>query len=277
MARLALAFSVRDPAGSGAAEALVSMAGGERVECPGAVVCYELAGGVRLGGYDEDTPFMEFLGSTPDPGAGAVVVLSRHSSESGARALTVHHTGNPTARVFGGEPGRLALSYPALSRALLGAYRDEAEARGLLGSYDLKLEATHHGPTGVPKPVVFIEIGSTPEEWRDQKAREAMAAAVLRVIERGVGECPAAAGFGGGHYPVKFTRIHLEGDYCMGHILAKYAFREGVSEDVIIQAMERTHPAPAEVALVEKKSLRSQERRWLEEVLSKAGYRVEYV
>ncbi len=276
--RVALAYSTRDPAGRGAARELASMLGAERHECPMARECLLLAGRIALAGFDEDTPFMEFLDETPDPGAEAVVVLSRHSSESGLKALTVHHTGNPTDRTFGGEPRTLAVAYPALSRALLRAYRDAAGEEGILGEYDLKLEATHHGPTRPHKPIVFIEIGSGPSEWSDARAHRAMALAVAHVLETGPSpDCVPAAGFGGGHYPVKFTKVHLDGEYCMGHIIPKYAVREGVDAGVVRQAVEKAYPQPARAALVEKKSLRSAERREIVSALEEIGVTVVYV
>ncbi len=276
--RFALAYSVRDPAGSGVARILLELVGGDRVECPHAVECHRLSNGVILAGFDADTPYMEFLSSTPDPEAEAVIVLSRHSSSSGAKTLTVHHTGNPTSNTFGGRPGELAIAYPSLSKALLAAYKAEAEEAGILGEYDLKLEATHHGPTTVTRPVVFIEIGSGPEEWRDPRARLAMARAVLRVIESGPARgCTPAAGYGGGHYPVKFTRLHFESEYCFGHILAKYAFREGLDSSVVRQSVEKTHPSPPRVAVVEKKSLKSSERKMLGGILEELGLEIVYV
>lgn len=275
--RLAIVYSTRDPAGSGAASRLAEMAGAAPAECPGARACLRLPTGHLLAGYEEDTINLEFLDETPDPGAEAVIVLSRHSASSGRPSLTTHHTGNPTGRTLGGEPRKLAVSAPPLSRALLRAYREEAEARGLLGEYEVTLEATHHGPTRPVKPIVFIEIGSTPDRWRDPRAQEAMAAAVLRVLREGVGDCNPAAGFGEPHYPIKFTRIHLDGDYCMGHIIPRYALQEGVTPEVIRQAIEKTWPRRPETALVHKKSVKSEARRHLIETLEGLGVSVELV
>ncbi len=276
--QLALAYSIRDPAGKGVAEVLLDLVGGEKAECPHATECYRLSNGVILGGFDADTPFMEMLSSTPDPGAEAVIVLSRHSSASGTKTLTVHHTGNPTTTTFGGRPKELAIAFPQLSRALLAAYKTAAKDAGILGEYDLKLEATHHGPTTVNRPVVFIEIGSGPEEWRDPRARLAMAKAVLSVIASGPArDCTPAVGYGGGHYPAKFTRMHLESEYCFGHILAKYVFREGLDPDVVRQSVMKNHPGLPKVAVVEKKSLKSLERKTLEGILGELGLEVVYV
>jgi D-aminoacyl-tRNA deacylase len=277
--RIALAYSTRDPAGAGAALVLRELWGGERAGCPGASECWRLEGlgGAVLGGFDADTIEMEFLDETPDPSADAVVVLSRHSASSGRPSLTTHHTGNPTASTLGGEPYTLAVSAPPLSRALLRRYRLEAERLGLLGEYEVTLEATHHGPTGPRKPIVFIEIGSTPDRWRDRRAHEAMAAAVAHTIRGGLEPCTPAVGFGETHYPQKLTRIHLDGDYCMGHIIPRYALAQGVPDTVLAQAVEKTWPEKPGVALIHKKSLRSRERSGLAAKLEALGLRVEMI
>ena len=276
--RLALVYSTRDPAGSGAAGLLAEIAGWERDKCPMAVECRRLRTGALLAGYDTEQVKFEFLDDTPDPLADAVIVLSRHASTSGRPTLTTHHTGNPTAEArLGGKPEKLAWSAPALSKLLLRLYSEEARERGLLEKYEISLEATHHGPTSNSKPLVFIEIGSTPREWTDPLAREAMASAVARALEEELPDCVPAAGFGGTHYPARFTRLHLESNYCMGHIIPKYAFAKGVPDHVIVQAVEKAWPRPAEVGLVERKSLRSADRRRVESILSGMGVPVEKI
>jgi len=272
--RVALAYSLRDPVGSSVAHLLVEMLGGDEARCEGAENCYVLPRNVLVGGYPVDTYQMEHLDSSPDPSADVVVVLSRHSASSGRPSLTTHHTGNPTGRTLGGDPYTLAVAAPPVSRMLLSLFREEAEARGLIEKYSVTLEATHHGPTSPSKPIVFIEVGSTPEEWRDPKALDAMATAVARFLEAGgVPECRIAAGFGEQHYPVKFTRIHLEGDYCMGHIIPRYALPD-TREEVFLQAVRNNWPGPAETAIIHKKSVKSALRSKLVGLLESEGLEV---
>jgi D-aminoacyl-tRNA deacylase len=119
---------------------------------------------------------------------------------------------------------------------------------------------------------VFIEIGSTPEEWRDPKAREAMALAVIDVIRmESLPSCKPVAGFGGSHYPIKFTKLHLDSEFCFGHIIPKYAFNIGVTESVIKQAIIKSYPKEAEIGVIEKKSLKSKDRKLVQEVLESMG------
>mgnify|MGYP001136811958 CR=1 FL=1 len=48
--------------------------------------------------------------------------------------------------------------------------------------YEVMYEATHHGPTDIPLPSCFIELGSTEKEWNDRIAARAVAQAVLDAL-----------------------------------------------------------------------------------------------
>lgn len=269
-ARIAIVYSTRDPAGKGSARKLLELAGNDQSgsACYKADTCFKLYGNAVLAGYTEETINMEFLDETPDPAADAIIVISRHRAEAGRRSLTVHHTGNPTSRTLGGEPFKLAVSYPQLAKTLFIYYREAAEETGLIRDYEVVLEATHHGPTRPRKPVVFIEIGSGPEDWVNEKAHETLAIALLKLLERrALVDCEPVSGYGGGHYPIKFTKVMYEDKYCLGHIIPKYAFKEGIPRDVIVQSLTNTYPYKPRRALIEKKSLRSSDRKNLLEVL----------
>ncbi len=278
MVRVAAAYSLRDPAGSGAARAFAELFGGERTEC-GAPECFEV-NGILVGGFNEDSINLEMLDEAPDPAADAVIVFSRHRSEAGRKSLTVHHPGNPTMEApLGGEPGVLARSYPALAKALLLGLNDAAEETGLRETHEVTLEATHHGPTRPGKAIVFVELGSVEEDWRNPRGWETLAIAVKRALETLESlNCRPAAGFGGGHYPVKHTRIQL-GDpgVCVGHVIPKYAFQQGLAEGAVRQALTKSFPGPAELAIVEKKSLKAAHRRLVEEEARALGVEIVYV
>lgn len=279
MARIAAAYSLRDPAGRGAARAFAELFGGVRADC-GAPECFEVDG-VLVGGFDEDSIALEMLDGAPDPSADAVVVFSRHRSEAGRKSLTVHHPGNPTMDApLGGEPGVLATSYPALAKLLLSSLARAAEETGLSETHEVTLEATHHGPTRPRKAIVFVELGSVENDWKNPRGWETLAIAVKTALDelaRGV-ECIPAAGFGGGHYPVKHTKMQL-GDprICIGHVIPKYAFQQGLARDAVRQAIVKSYPRPAELAVLEKKSLKAAHRRIVEGEAEKLGVEVIYV
>ena len=264
---IAIVYSTRDPAGRGAASALASIADWSPSSCPAAVQCLESRDlGARLAGFAEDSIYMDFLDEV-FPDVDAYLVLSRHSSKSGRPSLTVHTPGNYGPAEFGGRPRELAWSNPRLEGALLRSYARSARGRGLLGRYWVGLEATHHGPTALSRPITFIEIGSTEAEWSDPLAQEAMAEAVLEALRSPPPSCRQVAGFGGTHYPERHTRLVLEGDACYGHILAKYAL-EDPDPDVVSQAMDRNHGGISAV-VVEKKSIGAPARELIMEIAKK--------
>jgi D-aminoacyl-tRNA deacylase len=281
-ARFGLVFSEIDEAGTGIAREIMRLAGSiEKVECRGdkCVEAYFLPElNAFLTGFDIDIVYFDFLDELFD--VESYVFLSRHKAEAGRKSLTVHHTGNPLSQAtHGGKPLELSISNSHLSKKLFKTLWKEAEVAGLIGEFDVTLEATHHGPTNLARPLTFIEIGSTPIEWRDQRARKVIAKTVVEAIKDPPGRdyCIPVAGYGGGHYPVKHTKIHLEKEYCYGHILAKYAFSEGVKTEVILQTLRKNYPGPVELGIIEKKSLRSQYRKDLIKILEENGIEYMYV
>jgi len=248
--RVALVYSLDDAAGSGAAGKLLELTRGETCSAPLAATCTRLPGlEAVLAGYRGETVEMEYLDESlaafsPE----AYIVLSRHASTSGKPTLSLHYPGNPGPQAqLGGQPRELAHAWPRLLSLLAKAYHGEATRLGLLERYSFSLEATHHGPTGLQRPVIFIEIGSTENEWRDEAAQEAMAVAVHRVLRllADLGEkalptgCRIAVGVGGTHYPEKHTRLLLGGRFCYSHIFAKYVLQD-LDEDVLAQAVDKS-------------------------------------
>ncbi len=232
----------------------------------------------ELPGFPVDTPYLDDLGDRL-PGYDAYIIISRHSSRTARPTLSIHHTGNPGPEALGGDPYTLEWAWPKLAYTLFHAYRAAAEKRGLLDRYDFTLEATHHGPTRVPRPIVFIEIGSGEREWNDPAAVAAMAEALYNAILSSKGffdpdavACTPVAGFGDTHYPRIHTRRVLRG-YCYGHILSKHALRE-TRVEVVEQAVTRSVERPERIVLAK---LPSQQRRMVEEVAHRHGLEVERV
>ncbi|MEM2223003.1 MAG: D-aminoacyl-tRNA deacylase [Acidilobaceae archaeon] len=274
MAKFAIVYSLRDPAGLGSAKMLVDILKARSIDCPGTIECFTSEHAI-IAGFDLDVIDFEFLDERPDPSAEAVIVLSRHSSESKRKTLSVHHVGNPTMSSWGGEPYTLSFSYPALSKSLLLNYRRIALEENLY-DYDITLEATHHGPTRPVKPIVFIEIGSTEAEWRDERAQRVLALTVAETISKPLRECKPAIGLGGTHYPERFTRMHLESDICFGHIIARYQLNQGVPNNVIKLAITKSYPRKAEVIVAEKKSLKREQRELIENIVAELSITVDY-
>lgn len=181
----------------------------------------------------------------------AYIFLSRHSAESGIASLTAHTTGNFGQEAkFGGNPRELGRADPALLKNYLRSlWKRKEEAVG----YQVTLEATHHGPTSLQKPVMFVELGSSEEYWGDKRAATVVAEALVEslVVKEIWGK--VAIGFGGTHYPDKFTKMTLEDDVAFSFIVPKYAL-EYMDDKMVGQMLQRTN-APVKQAVLDWKGL----------------------
>ena len=194
---------------------------------------------------------------------------SRHSGDTGP-LLTAHATGNFGPAPYGGEPDRLAMAAPGAMAAAVDALAAHAPA-----GYEVGFECTHHGPTDLDVPSLFVEVGSAEEQWRDPAAATAVAEAILAL--RGVEPLVERSfvGLGGGHYAPRFTRIVRETDWAVGHVAADWGLEAAgdARETLLRQAFDRSGARlgvvdgdrPELVERVEGLGYRVVGERWLRE------------
>ncbi len=180
----------------------------------------------------------------------AYIFLSRHSAESGIASLTAHVTGNFAEPKFGGNPKELGRADPSLLKNYLMALWKRKEK---VREYEITLEATHHGPTSLQKPVMFVELGSSEEYWGDRKAAAVVAEALMESLTEKRIWSRIAVGFGGTHYPEKFTKMLLEGETAFSFIAPKHALGS-VDDKMFGQMLQRTN-APVSQAVLDWKGL----------------------
>jgi D-aminoacyl-tRNA deacylase len=198
------------------------------------------------------------------------VFASRHSSAAGKPALLVHCTGNWTIEAeFGGKPYELAV---APASAMREALRELAKQKKELGlhKYEVTMECTHHGPTSMSTPLVFVELGSDKEHWVDQAGAEAVARTVYKIAQ-GTKTAKTALGIGGPHYAPNFTKTVLSesSDIAVGHIIPSYVF-QGLRKEMVKKAVERTLER-VELALLDWKGLRGENREFIKPILDELG------
>lgn len=198
--------------------------------------------------------------------ASLIIFASKHRSKEEINSLTVHCTGNPSGEArLGGCPRSLAVSSPAAMKSILTEMKLLVDQKNL--KYDVTLEVTHHGPTELSVPSLYAEIGSTEVQWKDEEAGEVAAKAILAVSLEKV---PVALGFGGGHYAMRQTGLLLETGISFGHNFPKYQL-EFVDEALVRQAVEKSK---ADFAYFDRKSMKSEDRNRISEVLEKLGLKV---
>ena len=181
----------------------------------------------------------------------AYIFLSRHSAESGIASLTAHTTGNFSSQArFGGQGRELSRVDPSLLKNYLislGRRRDRVK------EYQITVEATHHGPTSLGKPVLFVELGSSEKYWGDKEAAKVVGEAVVESLTHKEIWSKVALGFGGTHYPEKFTKLSIESDYALSFMVPKYAL-EHIDEEMFGQMIQKT-AAPVRYAVVDWKGM----------------------
>ena len=196
-----------------------------------------------------------------------IVFISRHSSTSGKPTLSVHTPGNIGAAELGGLPRQVSVSPATAMHDALKALSYFKE--GMQLNYEVSYECTHHGPS-LNAPTMFVELGSTPEQWQDAKAAEAVAHAAMSAIGKFEAvENSAVLGIGGTHYNERFTRMALDDEAVFGHMIPKYAVPL-VDSEMLRQCVDKTLEK-VEYALLDWKGIKSADKPQLLKALEEAG------
>ncbi|HMK32273.1 MAG TPA: D-aminoacyl-tRNA deacylase [Nitrosopumilaceae archaeon] len=167
------------------------------------------------------------------------VFLSKHASETGTLALTCHSTGNFSEALFGGKPRQVAIPHPHLQKSYMQALW---EKRKDFVQFEITIEATHHGPTALNKPTLFIEVGTTEKQWNDKELCSSVATIIEDVMSMTPNSHDIAICFGGTHYPEKFTKEIIEGQYALGTVIPKHAL-DYVDKELFSHILERNKEA----------------------------------
>jgi D-aminoacyl-tRNA deacylase len=177
------------------------------------------------------------------------IFLSKHAAESGTLALTCHSTGNFNEAKFGGNQKELAIPYPDFQKKYMQKLWDNHES---YLDFEITIEATHHGPTHLKKPSIFVEIGTTESQWNDETLCSSVAKLVVETLEKPSDLYPFAICFGGTHYSKKFTKELLFGKYALGTVMPKHAL-EFLNSDLFDHLLIQNYGA--KTALLDWKSL----------------------
>ncbi|AHF98705.1 hypothetical protein HALLA_07410 [Halostagnicola larsenii XH-48] len=190
-----------------------------------------------------------------------LVFASRHAGDTGS-LLTGHFTGNFGPAEYGGERDALAAAAPNALARLLEAFETYAPAE-----YDVGMECTHHGPTAVGCPSLFVELGSDETQWNDPDGARAVAQSILELgaADRSTAEDGTAGdgcvtphrerqvvGFGGNHYVPRYQRIVEQTPWAVGHIASEWALEAMGDPDEHRDVIEAAFEASgAELAILE--------------------------
>lgn len=186
-----------------------------------------------------------------------VIFASKHESKNKEKTLSVHAPGN-WREARGGQSRKICRTSAFFQKQLLMNIRDNVKKYDLK-DYKITLEATHHGPL-ISKPCIFVEIGSTPLEWKHRRTGFVLAKTIADTIEK-FKENPyneVVIGIGGPHYCPNFTRFQLNSNLAVSHVIPQYVMP--ITEEMIKQAWEKTEEE-VDFAVVDWKGLGKSEQR----------------
>ena len=187
-----------------------------------------------------------------------IIFASKHKSEKREKTLSVHAPGNWRQNELGGEKEKICKTSALLQKQILQKLITNSE-KYHLKDYKVTLECTHHGPL-INKPCIFIEIGSTENEWKYRKAAFVIAKTISETINE-FKENPyneIAIGIGGPHYCPNFNKIQLKSNIALSHIIPQYVLP--LKEEMIKEVIQKTDEE-VDFALLDWKGLGNAEQR----------------
>ncbi|TFF89371.1 MAG: D-tyrosyl-tRNA(Tyr) deacylase [Promethearchaeota archaeon] len=199
-----------------------------------------------------------------------LIFASRHKSESGRPSLLVHCTGNwSDEAAYGGNPRELGISSGSAIKIALIELRKQKKSLEL-NNFDVSIEASHHGPTQLNTPLVFIELGSTPKDWKNQVGGLAVARAIMKVAQSD-DTFKNYVGIGGPHYARKFSKLVLANkNIAVSHIIPKYML-DFITKEILLESIERS-VEPVEKFIFDWKGMRSAQRKNAISIIESLNY-----
>jgi D-aminoacyl-tRNA deacylase len=217
---------------------------------------------------EQDIIDAEGVPDSIEPRPDLAIFASRHASESGKPCLTTHFPGNLSEASHGGQSRKVSVAAPHAMKLAMRYLHNLSKD----DDFELTVEATHHGPL-TDVPCFFVEIGSRSEQWRNQSAGRTIAGVISSMPGYSQESGPVGVGFGGPHYSNGFTKLLLDTDYAISHIVPKHNVPE-VDEQMLEYLFERSRPK-AEVAILDWKGIRGADRRTLVDMLE--ALEIEYL
>jgi D-aminoacyl-tRNA deacylase len=196
-----------------------------------------------------------------------IIFATRHKAESGKKSFSVHVTGNWSKAEAGGKDKTLCVALPSLMKEALKKISELYKG----AEFEIIQESTHHGPF-MEKPCMFIEVGSSAEEWARTDTCSVIANTITCLIESKIKKYPEVVVLGGGHYNQVATKLMLNSNYAVGHICPKHFLSE-LTPALLRQAIEK-NGSNFEFVVLDWKGLGTEKQR-IKQMLDELGIRYE--
>ncbi len=201
-----------------------------------------------------------------------IIFASRHTSATARPAFLVHTTGNwSSSNDFGGNPQDLSKTSALLHKAGFESLKAQINEHNFTG-FSLDIEVTHHGPTTLDIPLIFMELGSSKQEWLIKNAGELVANAIVNTVFKYLNfkkenNQQVGLGFGGTHYAPNFNRLISSQNVALSFICPKYYVQE-LNENLIKMMVNNTLEE-IDYFIVDWKGTNSEDKKHLIPLLEK--------
>ncbi len=201
-----------------------------------------------------------------------LIFASRHTSKTARPAFLVHTTGNWGSNAdFGGKPRDLSKTSALFHKAGFVSLEEQITLFNN-PSFSLDIEVTHHGPTILDTPLIFIELGSSKKEWIIDEVGELVAKAIVNSIFKYLifkedKTQQVGLGFGGTHYAPSFNRLVTNNDIAMSFICPKYYIQE--LDENLIELMISNTLEKVDYFIIDWKGTNSDDKKHLIPLLEK--------
>ena len=201
-----------------------------------------------------------------------LIFASRHTSKTARPAFLVHTTGNWGSNSdFGGKPHDLSKTSALFHKASFISLKEQISLFNI-SNFSLDIEVTHHGPTVLETPLIFIELGSSRKEWINDEVGELVANAVVNsifkylIIKEDKNQ-QVGLGFGGTHYAPNFNRLVTNRNLAMSFICPKYYIQE--LDENLIELMISNTLEKVDYFIIDWKGTNSDDKKHLIPLLEK--------
>ena len=110
------------------------------------------------------------------------IFASRHRAASETPALLIHPTGNWSNITLAGRENELSYTSSRVLKSGLKKLQEKKEKFNL-ENFKVDMEVTHHGPTELRTPLVFMELGSSEQFWIHEEGASAVGEAIIETAE----------------------------------------------------------------------------------------------
>jgi len=209
-----------------------------------------------------------------------LIFASRHASKTGRPSFLVHTTGNWGGDIrYGGKKKELSLASALMVKAGYLSLKEKANPKNV-NNFSIDLEVSHHGPTALERPLIFIELGSKESEWHHNEAGIVVAEAIIETMIKYKNFCQEnsqkiGVGFGGTHYAPQFQKLINENNIAISYICPKY-YIKNLDEDLIKQMINK-NLEPVDYFLLDWSGINSDGKKYLLPLIENFNIRIKKI